>query len=110
MWTLDEALTLIRKLNPLALKNGFSIALGGSVLHEGSSEKDLDLIVIPLNGECYDINKFRGMLEHSAGWERKAAPYLVKIQWFKHSRSTDSKNVEIWRTPSGNRVDIFYVS
>jgi len=108
MWELETALGLIRALNPPAQEVGFSVALGGSVLYEGSSKKDLDLIVLPLNGECYDINKFRDLLK-SSGWGRRFTAAEVKRQWAKKG-SSDTKNVEIWLTPSRKRVDIFYLS
>lgn len=48
-WTLEEALTLIRSLQPEAKKLGYHICLGGGVLNRGSSEKDLDLYFISLD-------------------------------------------------------------
>ena len=46
MWTLDDALPLVRKIAPIAKRNGFSVALYGSVLEEGKSENDLDLFFL----------------------------------------------------------------
>jgi hypothetical protein len=46
MWTLEDALPLIRKLSEIALRNGFSVALSGGVLDRGSSEHDLDLFFV----------------------------------------------------------------
>ena len=50
-WTLDEALAFIRGAEPEVRKraNCF-LGLCGGVLRKGSSDKDLDLIIIPLNG------------------------------------------------------------
>lgn len=50
MWTLDQALDLIRDLQPLVRELNYHITLGGGVLNTGESEKDLDLFFIPLNG------------------------------------------------------------
>ena len=47
-WTLDEALRLVRGLQPEAKKFGFHVCLGGSVLNTGSSHKDVDLYFHPL--------------------------------------------------------------
>lgn len=51
MWTLDEALSLIRDLQPEVLRLGYHITLAGGVLNKGVSEKDLDLIFLPFNEE-----------------------------------------------------------
>ncbi len=53
MWTLDNALPLIRKISEIALRNGFSVALYGGVLDRGRSEQDLDLFFVEQNpGIC----------------------------------------------------------
>lgn len=50
-WTLDEALRLVRGLQPEAKKFGFHVCLGGSVLNMGVSPKDVDLYFLPLRGK-----------------------------------------------------------
>lgn len=55
-WLLEEALLLIRSLQPLTRKYNYHLALGGGVLNNGFSRKDLDLYFMPLgnsepNGE-----------------------------------------------------------
>lgn len=47
MWTLEEAVELVRSLEPAAIKHGYHLALGGSVLMAGQSDKDLDLFLYP---------------------------------------------------------------
>lgn len=49
MWTLDQALDLIRDLQPDVRALSYHVTLGGGVLNTGQSEKDLDLWFIPLN-------------------------------------------------------------
>lgn len=56
MWTLQEALPLIRKISPIAEKHGFSVALYGSVLVRGESEKDLDLFFVEQDPDICDVN------------------------------------------------------
>src|SRR3989442_43799 len=46
MWTLNDALPLIRKISAIARRYGFSVAVYGSVLGRGESEKDLDLFLM----------------------------------------------------------------
>jgi hypothetical protein len=47
-WTMDEALTLIRMLQPESRRFNFHLLLGGGVLNKGQSEKDLDLYFMPM--------------------------------------------------------------
>lgn len=49
-WTLEQALGLIRELQPVMRDLHYHITLGGGVLNTGQSEKDLDLFFHPLNG------------------------------------------------------------
>lgn len=48
-WTLEEALRLVRGLQPEAKKFGFHVCLGGGVLNTGLSHKDVDLYFLPLS-------------------------------------------------------------
>lgn len=50
LWTLDQALEVIRALQPLARELEYHITLGGGVLNAGTSEKDADLFFLKLNG------------------------------------------------------------
>lgn len=47
MWTLREALQLMPKFEAIAKIMGYHVALGGSVMYNGMSIKDLDIIVYP---------------------------------------------------------------
>jgi hypothetical protein len=49
LWTLDDALTLVRALQPFTRQFGYHLTLGGGVLNVGSSTKDLDLFFLPLD-------------------------------------------------------------
>lgn len=50
MWTLEEGIKFIQNLDPL-MRSQFECftALTGSVLHRGSSKKDLDVVILPLD-------------------------------------------------------------
>lgn len=63
MWTLDSALPLIRQVSPIAARHGFSVALYGSVLDRGTSEKDVDLFFIEQDQDICDV---KGCLEEIA--------------------------------------------
>lgn len=107
LWTLDLAVAMLRELETPVRHAGFALGLAGSVLMRGASMKDLDMLVYPLNGECFDIGAFRAVVKN-IGWVRRAAPHVVSHEWFKQD-STDSKHVEVWRTMTGKRIDIFYL-
>jgi hypothetical protein len=51
-WTIDEALNLIREIEPEVKRSSFCfLALCGGVLRNGKSEKDLDIFIIPMNSD-----------------------------------------------------------
>jgi hypothetical protein len=52
MWTLDEALPLIRKISDAARSCKFSVALYGSVLEQAESSRDLDLFFVKQDPAC----------------------------------------------------------
>lgn len=51
MWTLKEGLEAIRAIQYEAHELHYSLALGGSVLNQGKSDKDLDIIAVPFHGK-----------------------------------------------------------
>jgi hypothetical protein len=51
MWGLSDALALIREIQPEIHALGFHVCLAGGVLNKGYSEKDLDLVFVPLTNE-----------------------------------------------------------
>ena len=105
-WTLEEALELIRGLEPNLSKCGYHVALCGGVLQQGRSEHDLDVLVYPHNStNNIDIAQLRLCLR-DLGWKlRMRAEYLVEL-WIEKG-SNDRKHVDIWATPDRKRVDVF---
>lgn len=55
-WTLAEGVDIIRQIEPDIRELGYHTMLGGSLLHKGTSEKDLDIFFSPLNG--YETRSF----------------------------------------------------
>ena len=53
-WGLDNAVDLIRKLQPEARRSGYHLALAGGVLNVGHSDKDLDIVALPMGGHTQD--------------------------------------------------------
>jgi len=50
MWTRDEAVLLCQDVREVALKHNYHVALGGSCLHVGHSQKDTDIYFLPMHG------------------------------------------------------------
>lgn len=71
-WTLDEALRLVRGLQPEAQKYGFHVCLGGSVLNVGVSHKDVDVYFLPLGGK--DAQQIDALVTRLEGLWGKAEP------------------------------------
>jgi hypothetical protein len=68
MWTLDEALEVIRALQPITRDYSYHLALGGGVLNKGTSDKDLDLYFLPLdNGSETKPNELAAYLDEIWG-------------------------------------------
>lgn len=63
MWTFEEGLAFVRKLEDHLHDNGFHAALSGGVLWKGSSTKDLDIILYPhTSDECSFDHKLEPLL------------------------------------------------
>lgn len=56
-WTIEDGLNLIRAIQPEARRFGYHIALGGGVLNNGISYKDIDLYFLPLENPAINGGK-----------------------------------------------------
>lgn len=110
MWAFAEAQSLIAELEPHLRSVGVAIAMGGSVLHKGYSEKDLDIIVYPMNATRAwsdwpdDVQR----VLDKAGFKMKCNRYCVWREWKVGNRSDDHKRVEVFKY-KGRRVDVIYL-
>ncbi len=87
----------------------FHIGITGSVLLAGSSEKDLDVIIYPMNRvEVFNYESARRLFR-SREWKQIMTIAQVHRSW-RGRGSDDTKHVESWKTHDGRRVDIFYLS
>jgi hypothetical protein len=103
LWTSDEALVLVRSLSE-RLAPSYHVALAGSVLLRGSSQKDLDLIVYPTSTASACVDRVREALE-AAGLILVHGVEVVHAKW-RREGSLDEKHVEVWEY-RGKRVDVF---
>lgn len=103
-WTLVSAAIFIGQLRMHTMLVGFDVALAGSVLHEGRSHHDLDIIIYPLTTEAVDRLALRRAMTGFGMTIMVTRPLVVK-KW-REIGSKDRKWVEIWQY-KGRRVDVF---
>ena len=103
-WTLDQAVGLVRSLHEEVVKNGCTLALGGSCLHRGFSEKDVDIIIHPL--ECKET-----ALSDFDFYAVKDCLTELGLTYIRdaHIAEYSERNVEIWYNKEGKRIDIFFM-
>jgi hypothetical protein len=105
MWTLEQAITEIRSLEPKLAAIGFHCALNGSVLYRGESQKDLDLIVYPHTKNICESTNFEPCKEVLRLHFQSA---FIK-DCGSASQLRDDKQVA-WVTDGNNkRIDIFFL-
>lgn len=68
LWTLEQALIVVRFLQPLIRTAHYHLALGGGIINAGQSNKDIDLYFLPLenlpdNKEAEPQAKMKGLLD-----------------------------------------------
>lgn len=102
MWHIDSAMSFIVEFAPLVRELDYHLCLGGSVLHEGHSDHDLDLWFIPLNGYESEPAKIYVLCQTTFG-------RLTSLR-----DSPDYKAGEPWHvkemqraTYMGKRIDLF---
>ena len=106
VWTLGLALALIRELTPALKHAGFSLGLCGSVLVDGASKSDLDIIVFPMNASTYNVRDARRVLEEY-GLKPLLPRHEVAATWARKG-SDDTKHVETWSWER-RRIDLFFM-
>lgn len=106
-WTRRGAYTLLNKLESYLAPNGYHVGMTGSVLLEGESSKDLDVLLYPHN----TLNQLPPSTLHRV--LRTASLVLLCDRQMVHKAwaaagSYDAKIVEVW-TYKNKRIDIFYL-
>lgn len=100
MWNLQQAIELIQTTEPIVAREGYHLGLTGSVLFEGESTKDLDLILYVHN-------------THKNRWAPKdRILYICGLLGWKfvkqcdHRDYDDDKEVFQVTDQNNNRIDI----
>ena len=107
MWNLEEAIDFSRSLEEVLVPVGFHCGISGSVLIKGHSDDDLDLVVYPHSSGNICIDDLYNSFD-AIGMILKSSRSKVTETW-EGKGSSDMKNVEIWHTPEGKRVDVFHL-
>jgi hypothetical protein len=106
MWTLQEALAILAKLEPELKKMNAHCGLTGSVMYRGDSKKDLDIIIYPRHKNSEDHWKVEDI-------KKFLAAYFGASE-FKDcssaSQERDDKAVSWIITEDGKRIDFFFLS
>jgi hypothetical protein len=93
-WTLEEAIPFIRELES-KVANTYHVGITGSVLYDGGSTKDLDVIVYP----------------HHSVADLRSDDEVIDILGLTYVRKCehdyDNKCVYETKTEDGRRVDLF---
>jgi tRNA nucleotidyltransferase (CCA-adding enzyme) len=102
-WTLEEGLALARDLEKKIKRvyNHYHVALGGSVLHRGSSTKDLDIFIYPHKSDQLDREYLNNSLKEFG---------FVDAQDRTEIHSDYNHKEVIKYSYNGKRVDIFFLS
>lgn len=116
VWTLDDARTVIANLSFTgSLSKHFAVGLTGSVLLNGGSTKDLDLLFYPLcvadrsrESKKFFRSRLRRLLREEYGWTC-LHPRAVVLKAWRRTRRQDTKWVEIYKDESGRRIDVILV-
>jgi hypothetical protein len=103
MWTLEQGLEVVRLLQPHSREYNYHIALGGGVVNNGSSEKDLDVYCLPLdNGSRMNPT---GLLQYLSSIWGEWLPIQNEHYLGSHNYSHKVK----FLGADGGRIDVFIV-
>lgn len=103
MWTLEEALLIIKLLYHHCYPIGWFPALTGGVLRSGKSNHDLDVVFVP--HEQPSLESLKEIFREIFGWSQIRTAEQMQEGW-KLKGSKDMKHVEEWRTLDGKRIDV----
>lgn len=97
MWTLKPAVSFVRRLEKVLRPLGYWTAIGGSVLYNGQSENDLDILICPLDEVAGEKTLMLNLL---------ATHFAIE----KAGNSNYPEGREIWKgTLNGKKIDFFIV-
>lgn len=97
MWTLEEAVALVRQIQPTLHASRWHVALGGGVLNKGTSQKDLDLYFFPFDSNVRPVFGYLTFL-----WGNASPLSRLENEYPKNAHFDSMKFF-----PEGKRIDVF---
>jgi len=101
-YTTADALKIASELEPILAQNGLHVAIGGSLVYRGTSEKDIDIFIYPHSRETpMDLKVITSIL-NSAGYIRRVV----------NDETTSTMVPDVWTASDdkGRNVDFFFMS
>lgn len=106
MWTLNDGLIMARMIEKVIAKD-FHVAIGGGVLLNETSRKDLDIFVYPHHTEYDgDGNEIRA---NFTTVREKLTRAMGLTKWEKCRHTYDRKDVWKCVTADNKRIDFFFL-
>lgn len=99
-YTIEHALNIARQLEPTMARYGIHVAIGGSLVYRGTSDKDIDIFLYP-HDRNVDMNP-NNIVKRLAEFG-----YVVRDQ---DNDSTFVPDVFVAYGPTGFKVDFFFMS
>jgi hypothetical protein len=107
IWTLADALPLLREVQTVVQPFGYHVGLAGSVLTKGFSYNDMDMILYPASTARQPKGDVTATLV-DLGMRQIHTFEKVRTAW-KRMGSNDTKHVEKWDY-QGKPVDVFFLA
>lgn len=109
VWEFDDAVSLIREIEPHFQNIGLHVGFTGSVLRQGFSSKDMDLIMYP--HKCpmsyEDMSQRTYELLTQLGWKR-IRNCQEMLQYWRSLGNDEQKWVEVYSVKH-RRVDVMFL-
>ena len=103
-WTLSELLDFLTTIRPHIRRAGFELGVTGSVLFEGKSDHDGDVVIYPSDASSFDLCVLYSALEQLGLNLEFSHAEILKL--WRGQKSNDIKHVEVW-SYKGKRLDLF---
>ncbi len=100
MITIEKGIEIARIVETVVSAVGYHCGLGGSLLHKGQSEKDIDIFIYPHNGYELRPDALRNAL--------RLARFTCRGN-NGNSEFQDSKVIESWDYVGGYRIDFIFL-
>ena len=98
MWTKVDAETEVAKVQMPARVFGFHVALGGGVLNNGESLKDLDLYFLPLDdvNTAPEVDELVAFLETQWGPSEPISSYGTSTHYARKLKFHQPKRIDVF--------------